>query len=99
VDDGEDQQAHAEKGDEEADRGEEKPAAGPVGDAFVEDASGARQVEQQHHEGGGKDDEQQQNRGSGQVHRLPFLAQSQGPGADPIIRLGHFSLNPWDQAI
>jgi hypothetical protein len=56
-------------------------------------------VEQQHHEGGGKDDEQQQNRGSGQVHRLPFLAQSQGPGADPIIRLGHFSLNPWDQAI
>ena len=57
MDDGEDQQAHAEEGDEEADGGEEKAALRAVGNAFVEDAAGARQVEEQHHNGVGKEDE------------------------------------------
>ena len=92
VNDGPDEEAYAEEGDEEADRGEKEAAAWPIGNALVKDASGARQVQEQQHDGGEQDDEQQQNQGSGQVHRVQFLTQAERLDAAPIIKLGHFSL-------
>jgi len=94
VDDGEDQQAHAEKGDEEADRGEEKPAAGRSGmrswrmrPARVRWSSNIMRAAE-------RTMNSSRIGGSGQVHRLPIFKHEPGSGRGPIIRLGHFSLNP-----
>ncbi len=80
VNDGVDQEAYAKEGDEEADGSEEEAAAGPVGDAFVEDPAGAGEVEQDQHEAGAEDGKREKNQGSGPVHRAPFSPQSMSRG-------------------
>ena len=61
-------QAHADESEEEAEGGEEEAAAGAVGDALVEDAASAGEVQQKENGGCAGCQEEQKDPGRGPVH-------------------------------
>ena len=67
--DGGDQKTHGEKGDEEADGGEEEAALGAVGDLLVDDLPGFGEAENEQDERGDDRQEDEKDPGSGEVHR------------------------------
>jgi len=67
--DGGDEETHREKGDEEADRGEEEPALGTVWDLLMDDFTGFGEVKNEQNRRGDNGYEDQEDPGSGDVHR------------------------------